>query len=176
MSSSKSITIKVKGVGASASSKDIRDAVSKPNASETNKKISKTETHPHAESNADISDIVSVSSVMHLAKEIEANSVYLLNRHFSLTDDYRSQRDMNIAVGVLNSAISDATAIGSAVMTGNPFIAGAALVGVIANRGISIAQNYIEENDRLRQSDYLTDFSRVRAGYSLTSGSIGDNK
>lgn len=50
-----------------------------------------------------------------------------------------------------------------------------ALIGTTASLGIEIAQNYDQENIKLRQMNAQLEYSRMRAGYSLTSESIGEN-
>lgn len=106
---------------------------------------------------------------------IKSQTEFYINRYFNLTDDYIGQRNTNIAKNIINKSITGLTTIATGFAMGGPIGASIAAVGFALTLGLDIANNYIEQGDKLRQMNYQLDFSRVRAGFSLTSGSIGEN-
>ena len=101
---------------------------------------------------------------------------YQLNKHFELTDDYISQQNMNIALNVVNKVKNTAMSMIGGYAVAGP--AGAAVMGMISivNTSIQISRNYEQERIRLNKMDAELKFNRERAGYSLTAGSIGENR
>lgn len=119
------------------------------------------------------------------AKEMTINSAeYFIERSFQLTDDYEGQRDFNIAKGFLKRGIAIGGAIVSGAVTGfkagGPIgaVIGASVSGVgsIGMDVINTAQGIDKQNIAIAQLNEQLSYTRQRAGYSLTSGSIGDNK
>ena len=100
---------------------------------------------------------------------------YEINKYFNLHDDYIGQRNLTIAKNVVSKSLGMATAVASGFMVGGPAGGAIALVGVTASLGIEIYQNYDQENIKLRQMNAQLSYSRQRAGFSLTSESIGEN-
>lgn len=111
------------------------------------------------------------------AKQITINEAkYQLNKYFRLTDNYLGQQNMNIALGIVNRVANFGLSVASGFMIGG-------IPGAIVTAGIDItknileiAHNYEQENINLQKMDNQLQFNRQRAGYSLTSGSIGENK
>ena len=103
-------------------------------------------------------------------------ALYGINKHLSLTDDYISQRYLKAGINVISRAVS----IGSSIVAGATVggLVGAVIGAVFAvgDLAFDIFKNYDQQNIMLRQMDAQLQYQRQRAGYSLTSGSIGENK
>lgn len=100
--------------------------------------------------------------------------LYWLERSYRLNDDYISQRNLTVAKNIINQSISSGTRVIAATVAFGAVGLAVSLVGEAINIGTRIIHNYTEQNDRIRQLNAQLDFSRVRAGYSLTAGSIGE--
>ena len=107
---------------------------------------------------------------------IVSNVDYAINRHFNLTDDYMGQRTYNIAKGIVSKGYNMAISIQAGFLTGGPMGAAIAASLSIGSTIIEAVKNYDQQNIMLRQMDTQLEYSRQRAGFSLTSGSIGENK
>ena len=108
-------------------------------------------------------------------QEVTQIASYEINKYFNLHDDYIGQRNLTIAKNVVSKSLGMATAVASGFMVGGPAGGAIALVGVTTSLGIEIYQNYDQENIKLRQMNAQLAYSRQRAGFSLTSESIGEN-
>lgn len=106
---------------------------------------------------------------------IKEESKYWLDRKFNLEDDYVSQRNVNIASNIINRAIGDIGSIASASLIAPPFGFAVASVAVGVSLITDIVKNYQQQSDNIRIMNNQLNFSRVRSGYSLTAGSIGEN-
>ena len=105
-----------------------------------------------------------------------SEALYEVNKYFDLTDNVEGKRNLNIAVGMVHrgATVLTSTLIGAQI-GGVP----GAVVGFVAssiNEAINIYQGYDPQNIQLRQLNTQLEYTRERAGYSLTSGSIGENK
>lgn len=101
---------------------------------------------------------------------------YEINKWFSLRDDYIGQRTVNTALNFISRAKNMVSTIAAGAVLAGGAGAAIALVGSFATLGIDIAQNYDRERIMLKQMDAQLDYQRQRAGYSLTSGRVGENK
>ena len=111
------------------------------------------------------------------AKQVAINEArYEINKNFALRDDYVGQRDLNITLGVVSKVYSVGTAVVSGAIIGGPIGAGIALAGSLVAEGVQVYQNLDQQNIKIAQLNAQLDYNRVRAGYSLTAGSVGDNK
>ena len=105
-----------------------------------------------------------------------SEALYEVNKYFDLTDNVEGKRNLNIAIGMVHrgTSVLGSTLIGTQI-AGVP----GALVGFasgVINEAINIYQGYDQQNIQLRQLNTQLEYTRERAGYSLTSGSIGENK
>ena len=110
------------------------------------------------------------------AKEVVNFADYMFQRHMKLNDDYIGQRNYTAAKNIVGRIGSVGTAIASGFATAGPVgavIAGALSVAAI---GVDIAENYIQQNDNIQKMELNLSFNRMRSGYSLTSGSIGEDR
>lgn len=126
---------------------------------------------------------VLVNQFYNYAKQIIVSEAsYEINKHFDLTDDYESKRDFNIAVGVFNKVKNVATSTATGAIAGAKFGAVGVAVGALIGFGgstvgeiINVYQAFDKQNITMQQRNKQLEYTRQRAGYSLTSGSIGEN-
>lgn len=117
-------------------------------------------------------------------KSISINeAIYQLHKYFQLTDDYLGRQNMDIALNIINKVWDVGVSIYAGAKIGSKAgwagaVFGAALAAGVS--GVQIAQqishNYEQERIRINQMDMQLSFNRQRAGYSLTAGSIGENR
>lgn len=120
-----------------------------------------------------------------LIKNVTINEAkYQLNMHYKMTDNYIGQQNMDIALSVAEKSVSAVTSIVGGALAGAK-LGGApgAVIGAVIGVGgfgittaLQISHNYEQERIRLRQMDAQLQFNRQRAGYSLTAGSVGENR
>jgi hypothetical protein len=110
-------------------------------------------------------------------KQVAINEArYEVNKDFAMRDDYIGQRDINISLGVISKVYSIGTSVVSGAIMGGAIGASVALAGSLLVEGIQVYQNLDQQNIKIAQLNSQLDYNRIRAGYSLTSGSIGENK
>ncbi len=126
---------------------------------------------------------VMINQAYEYAKSIVVNEVsYEVNKYFDLTDDYETKRDLNIAIGVAKKVGGIAVSTAAGAKLGASFgPVGAIIGGVIGFTGstvgeaINIYQSYDKQSITMKQRNKQLEYTRVRSGYSLTSGSVGEN-
>ena len=120
--------------------------------------------------------VIAVSAAKEAAKLVVSFGDYVFERHMKLNDDYIGQRNYTAAKNIIGRIASVGTAIGSGFVHGGPV--GAVIAGVlsVAAIGVDIAQNYMQQNDNIQKMELNLSFNRMRSGYSLTSGSIGEDR
>lgn len=109
---------------------------------------------------------------------------YQQNKYYNMQDDYLGKQNMDIALNVLEKVWSVGINIYAGAKLGLKLGGGyGAAAGAIIAAGVStvqtyqqVAHNYEQERIRLNQMQAQLDFTRQRAGYSLTAGSIGENR
>lgn len=101
---------------------------------------------------------------------------YEIQKSYDLTDDVVGRRNQQIAKQVINKSISIA---GSSLVS---FAAGG-IIGLAINTAlfttreiISAYQNYDQQQLQIARNNANLEYSRLRAGYSLTSGDKGENR
>lgn len=111
-----------------------------------------------------------------LKKNITTEAKYQINKYFNTRDDYIGQRNLNVATSMANMAIGLGSSIVAGFMTGGPV--GAAVAGVtsVLSTAVSVYNTLDAQNLKVDQMNAQLQFTRQRSGYSLTSGSVGDNK
>ena len=97
---------------------------------------------------------------------------YEINKYMNLSDSYMASQNLDIAKNISGKLLS----IGMAYIIGGPVLGTLNLIGQVIGTGIQTYQNYDQERIKLRQMEKQLSYSRERAGYSLTSGSIGENR
>lgn len=102
--------------------------------------------------------------------------LYQTNLYFSLTDNYQAEQNLNIAKDIFSKSLSTAitaTALGSKFGPAGIAIA----IGIaVVETSLDIINNYQQEDINIRKQNNQLAFQRVRAGYSLTAGSRGENR
>lgn len=101
---------------------------------------------------------------------------YRINRYLTLTDNYLAQQDMDIALNNISMAAGVAMNIVGGAMVGGPWAAAAVAVVEATKIGFNIFRNFDQQQLMLTAMNAQLDFSRERAGYSLTSGSKGTDR
>lgn len=107
---------------------------------------------------------------------IKQTATYALNEYMSLTDNYVAQNNSSIAMSVMSRSTTILTSMIGAGATLGPV--GLAVSAVIqgVTLGVDILKNYHNQTTSVRVSENNLNYQRVRAGYSLTAGSVGENK
>lgn len=138
----------------------------------------RTEEASKASNNSNLSTAAAVllhEAYSYAKQEITQIANYELNKYFNLNDDYIGQRNLAVAKNIISKGASMGTAIASGFAMGGIVGGAIAIVGTTASLGIEIAQNYDQENIKIRQMNAQLSYSRQRAGYSLVSNSVGEN-
>lgn len=121
-------------------------------------------------------NVVATQAYAQLKGELTEMAMYGINRHLMLTDDYVSERQLTASLNVINRSISVGATIVAGASVGGPVGAVfGALVGVSTTM-FDIFKNLDQQNIRIKQMDKQLEYQRQRVGFSLTSGSIGENK
>lgn len=98
---------------------------------------------------------------------------WAITRSFYLRDDYIGQRNYAEAKQTISAVASDIASIASWASLGPVGIAvGTAMT--IGNRIFSYYKSMDAQSLQIKQMDATLDFNRQRAGYSLSSGSVGE--
>lgn len=107
---------------------------------------------------------------------------YKYERNLALNDDYIGQRNLSVArqqVAIVTDFISTVAGYTATGAMGGPV---GAIIGAVA--GVAVATGNLvfnhareidQQNITIKQMDAQLSFNRQRAGFSLTSGSIGEN-
>lgn len=118
------------------------------------------------------------------AKNLIVNEAkYEIDLHYNLTDNYLGQQNMNIALSIFNKVVGfgESVVVGAKVGSVGGVVGAAigALFGAVfstAKISTEILHNYQQERIKINQMNTNLEFNRQRAGYSLTAGSIGENR
>ena len=103
-----------------------------------------------------------------------------------MNDNYLGQQNVDVALNVINKVWETGLSIYSGAKLGMSLSGGSAygaIAGAIIAAGVStlqtvqqISHNYEQEQIKINQMNASLKFNRQRAGYSLTAGSIGENR
>lgn len=181
MAETREVVITIKGTGSTGSSgggkgKTIINNITNNNV--TNVINSSSGTSAEYDSGGlDVGSSVLANQVFDtLKKTISTEAKYQINKYFSTRDDYVGQRDMNAAMSMANMAIGLGTSVVAGFMVGGPVGAIAAGVTSVLSTAVNIYNTLDAQNLKVDQMNAQLAFTRQRSGYSLTSGSVGDNK
>jgi hypothetical protein len=117
-----------------------------------------------------------VSKAKDVTRDVLQETDYFIQRHFQLADDYQGQRSYTVAKNVVLKSVSIGTSAIAAASTLGPVGAVIAVGAAVASTAVDVANNYINQADTIRKMDAQLSYTRVRAGYSLTAGSVGEDK
>lgn len=143
-------------------------------------KTNKSEPKNDIDSDLNIDNLFDNVIVNQVASELRSQlsemAIYGINRHLELTDNYMGQRYLKAGLDVIGRSMSFGKAVYAGAKTGG--VVGAILGAVfsIGDMTFDIVKNYDQQNILLKQMDKQLQYQRQRAGYSLTSGSIGENR
>lgn len=144
----------------------------------TGKAKSKNQVQEHLKANNIVNHAYKnyvVGQAKKIGSVVLSEVLYEINKYFDLTDNVEGKRDLHIAMGMINRVKNFA----GQVVAGSYFGVPGAVIGFASasiNEAISIYQGYDQQNIQIRQMNTQLEYTRERAGYSLTSGSIGENK
>lgn len=108
--------------------------------------------------------------------QLSEMALYGINRHLQLTNDYLGERYLKTGVNVISRLVSTTKAIKAGGMVGGVYGAVVAAILSVADLTFDIVKAQDQQNIHIAQMDKQLQYQRQRAGYSLTSGSIGENK
>ena len=117
-----------------------------------------------------------VSKAKDVTQDVLQETDYFIQRHFQLADDYQGQRSYVRAKNVILKSVSIGTSGVAAFATLGPAGAAVAVGIAVSSVVVDIANNYIDQADTIRKMDAQLSYTRVRAGYSLTAGSVGEDR
>lgn len=119
----------------------------------------------------------------YLKQNIVTEARYQINKYFVTHDDYVGQRNMNIALGLVDDAVAFGSSAMSGAMAGSTFGPVGTVVGAVVGamttaitKGVSVFNTLDSQNLLVSQNNAQLAFTRQRSGYSLTSGSTGENR
>ena len=134
---------------------------------------SETEVSSSSTSSKSTVIVVALESVLKSAKNMTVGQAnWQFQRYFRMHDDYIGQEKLNIA----KSFVSKGAAIGAGFAMGGIVGGIVATIAVAGSTALDAYRLHNEEDLKLRQMDAQLRFQRERAGYSLTAGSIGENR
>ena len=140
-------------------------------------KKKKGATNKVQEKNNNLFDSVILNKAVDFAiEDVNKIATYEVNKFLNLHDDYVSERNITVAMSVIDRAKRFGVSVYAGAVVGGPIGAAVAVIGQMATMGIDIYQNYDKERVKIAQMNAQLGYQRQRAGFSLTSGSIGENK
>lgn len=109
---------------------------------------------------------------------------YYITRAYVLKDDYIGQRNYQIAKSILMGVASDVGGVAGWAISGFKIgQAPGAIIGTILGTAITALSRGLDYNKQMQQQELQVrllnqtlEFNRQRAGYSLSSGSVGEDR
>ena len=130
-----------------------------------------------------ISSALAYKAFKNTVSQVKTIATYEIDKSFTLSDDFESKRDFHIALSILEKAGNIATSTFAGAMLGSAggpvgTVVGAVVgfVGSVGNEAISVYQSYNQQDITMKQRNEQLKYTRQRAGFSLESGSIGENR
>ena len=130
-----------------------------------------------------ISSALAYKAFKNTVSQVKTIATYEIDKSFTLSDDFESKRDFHIALSILEKAGNIATSTFAGAMLGSAggpvgTVVGAVVgfVGSVGNEVISVYQAYNQQDITMKQRNEQLKYTRQRAGFSLESGSIGENR
>ena len=129
--------------------------------------------------------VIVMKKALNMVKKISVDEVkYQLNRYYMFTDNYLGQQDTQFALQSIGEVTSFGLSMGVAIKAGLKYggasgavaLASLVAVGEGLSKFIENNRKINEEKLNLRKMDTELEFNRQRAGFSLTAGSIGENR
>ena len=182
MAETREVVITIKGTGSTGSSggsskgKSIINSITSNNVTDAINNYSGTGAE-YDSGGLDVGSSVLANQVFDtLKKNITTEAKYQINKYFTTRDDYVGQRNVNVAMSMANMAIGFGSSIVAGFMVGGPV--GAVIGGITSavSTAVGVYNTLDAQNLKVDQMNAQLAFTRQRSGYSLTSGSVGDNK
>lgn len=171
----RAITITIKGESADGSKKN-PDA---PKPEEENAKAKET-TKSSAQN---LSSWLVHRTLSEAESQLKIAAEYEFSKYYTTHDDYIGQRNFEIAKACVGIAVNVGTSIVSGAMVGalaGPVGAAIGAAAGAAFSGVNLALQYNRAMERqqltVNQLNAQLQYTRQRSGYSLTSGSVGEDK
>lgn len=153
------------------------------NKTATNTKTGDTKIEQEDDDALIISSALAYKAFRTTVSQVKTIATYEIDKSFTLSDDFESKRDFHIALSILEKAgnVATSTFVGAKLgSAGGPVgaIVGAVVgfVGSVGNEAISVYQAYNQQDITMKQRNEQLKYARQRAGFSLESGSIGENR
>ena len=153
------------------------------NKTATNTKTGDTKTEQDDEDSLIISSALAYKAFRTTVSQVKSIATYEIDKSFTLSDDFESKRDFHIALNILGKVgnVATSTFVGAKLgSAGGPVgaIVGAVVgfVGSVGNEAISVYQAYNQQDITMKQRNEQLKYTSQRAGFSLESGSIGENR
>lgn len=167
------ITIKAKGEGKPSSPKP-----SKPEEKNTE---AKSETKSEGQN---LSSWLVHKALNEAEQQIKSAVDYEFSMYYSTHDDYIGQRNYEIAKASINMAVKVGTSLYSGAAMGasigGPIGAAIGAAASAVSVGVDLALQYSrameQQQLKIDQMNAQLSYTRQRSGYSLTAGSVGENK
>lgn len=157
-----------------------------PRADDPNEKATGESEKAEASENAGLSDFASWIAHQALSEAVGAirsESEYQISRYFSTRDDYIGQRNMGAARAMVGNAVGFGAAVFAGARAGSSAGGWGALAGAAigaASWGVTKAIGGAQALDAqvlgLAKMDAQLGYARQRSGWSLTSGSVGEDR
>jgi len=116
-------------------------------------------------------------------QELTAEAQYQIGAYYSQTDDYIGERNMMVAKAYVGKVMGIAASAYAGARAGSAGGAAGALIGAAAGAGaygVSQALEYWRalgaQSRSVERMDAQLGFQRARSGWSLTAGSIGEDR
>ena len=171
----RAITITIKGESADGSKKN-PDA---PKPEEENAKAKET-TKSSAQN---LSSWLVHRTLSEAESQLKIAAEDEFSKYYTTHDDYIGQRNFEIAKACIGIAVNVGTSMVSGAMVGASAGPVGAAIGAVAGAtfsGVNLALQYNRAMERqqltVNQLNAQLQYTRQRSGYSLTSGSVGEDK
>ena len=153
------------------------------NKTATNTKTGDTRSEQEDDDVLIISSALAYKAFKNTVSQVKTIATYEIDKSFTLSDDFESKRDFHIALSILEKAGNVATSTFAGAMLGSGggpvgTIVGAVVgfVGGVGNEVTSVYKAYNQQDITMKQRNEQLKYTRQRAGFSLESGSIGENR
>lgn len=168
------ITIRTKGEGKPSKP-------SEPSKPEEKNQEAKSETKSAAQN---LSSWLVHKALNEAESQLKSAVDYEFSMYYSTHDDYIGQRNYEIAKANINLAVSVGTSLYSGAAmgasVGGPVGAAVGLAASAVSTGVNLALQYSrameQQQLKINQMNAQLSYTRQRSGYSLTSGSIGEDR
>lgn len=183
MAETREVVITIKGTGSTGGGtgggKTVIQNITNNNVSNVTNIIKNSSSTSNAEYDTGIDAGTSVLTNQvfeSLKKTLLTEAKYQVNKYFSTRDDYIGQRNYNAAMSMANMVVGLGSSVLAGFMVGGPVGAIVAGATSVLSTAVSVYNTLDAQNLKVDQMNAQLSYTRQRSGYSLTSGSTGENK